>query len=256
MGVIYKATNLINGKLYIGQTIDFVSRVTKHKSDARHAFERKDSSYFHKAMHKYGVDNFKFEIIEKIDNSLLNEREKFWIKELNTFAPNGYNLTLGGDAFDGFVRKQTEEEKKKRKETLIKYYENNPELKKERQQKTKKLWENAEYRIKVINGIKNFNKKNPGFFAKENNPFYGHNHTEETKAKLKASSKWFFVEQLDKNTLEVLKTYEGLHEMNRQTGYDRSWISKAAKQNKVAYGYRWKILESVTTNCNSEISTE
>lgn len=256
MGVIYKATNLINGKIYIGQTTNFIHRVYQHRSDSNNIEKRKGNSYFHNAMNQYGVDNFKFEIIEDIENSLLNEREQYWIKFYNSYSPNGYNLTLGGNGFKGHSRFQSEEEKSKRKQLMIEKYQNNPELIEKHRKRTIELWKNENFRNKVIKGLKNFHKNNPNFFKGENNPFFGHKHTEETKERLRKSKKSNFVEQLNKDTLEVINTYESLHEMNRQTGYDRGWISKAVKQNKIAYGYKWKILESVTTNCNSEISTE
>jgi len=256
MGVIYKATNLINGKVYIGQTINFMHRVYQHRSDSNNIEKRKGNSYFHNAMNQYGVDNFKFEIIEEIDNSLLNEREQYWIKFYNSYTPNGYNLTLGGDGFKGHSRPQSEEEKNKRKEIMIEKYQNNPILVEECKKRTTDLWKDENYRNNVIEGLKNFHKNNPNFFKGENNPFFGHKHTEETKNKLKKSKKSYFVKQLNKDNLEIIKIYESLREMSRQTGYDHGWVSKAAKQNKVAYGYKWEILESVTTNCNSEISTE
>jgi hypothetical protein len=61
-----------------------------------------------------GLDNFQFEVIEKVDNDLLNEREKYWISKLHSLAPNGYNLSEGGDVTPGYSRPQTEEEKLKR----------------------------------------------------------------------------------------------------------------------------------------------
>lgn len=48
-------------------------------------------------MIKYGPENFVFEKIEDLCEDY-NDKEKFWIKELNTLAPNGYNMTEGGDA--------------------------------------------------------------------------------------------------------------------------------------------------------------
>lgn len=78
--------------MYIGQSIDpyhrFVSHCSRAKNDS-------DNSPIHYAINKYGKDNFKLEIIEWTDN--YNEREKFWIRELNTKSPNGYNITDGGD---------------------------------------------------------------------------------------------------------------------------------------------------------------
>ena len=66
---------------------------------------------------KYGKENFNKQIIEKCDNKeLLNEREIFWIKELNSFNPNGYNLHeggIGGDTFTNNINKELIREKMK-----------------------------------------------------------------------------------------------------------------------------------------------
>ena len=61
---------------------------------------------------------------------------------------------------------------------------------------------------------------------------------------------------LDKDTGEVIATYPGIKAAEAALQISHGWLSKAARQDKVAYGYKWKILESVTTNRNSEISTE
>lgn len=92
---VYKITNLINKKNYVGQTISEIKyRWNSHKKYAR-KLKRKYPIYL--AMNKYGIENFKIEEIEKC-NSIeeLNEREVFWIQELNSHVPNGYNIKMGG----------------------------------------------------------------------------------------------------------------------------------------------------------------
>ena len=99
---IYKFTNKINGKIYIGQTNDIKPRKRGHKSTA---FNEKSHNYhcaFHNAIRKYGWDNFDFEILEEIDDSFgreyLNEREIFFISYYQSLtSQNGYNITKGGD---------------------------------------------------------------------------------------------------------------------------------------------------------------
>lgn len=89
LGVIYKATCLITGKSYIGQTKHFEIRKKQH-------LQAKDNYIFHKALRKYGQENFKWEILEECSYDLLNEKETYWIKFYNSYS-NGYNSTLGGD---------------------------------------------------------------------------------------------------------------------------------------------------------------
>ena len=85
---IYKITNNINGKVYIGQSKNPQNRFKQHIND------KKDSA-IHNAIKKYGEDNFSFEIIEgPIEN--YNEREKYWIKLYNSYE-EGYNMTPGGE---------------------------------------------------------------------------------------------------------------------------------------------------------------
>lgn len=96
MGYIYKITNTINNKVYIGQTIKTVSkRFNQHKNNSNKEYFSQIVLY--KAFNKYGIENFKCEEIEQVDNSLLDEREKYWIGYYDSYF-NGYNSTLGGKA--------------------------------------------------------------------------------------------------------------------------------------------------------------
>lgn len=93
---IYKITNLINNKSYIGQSVDINKR---WRSEIQNAFNSNTNSYDYplsRAIRKYGLDNFSFEIIERCERKQLNEREKYWIAYYDTYY-NGYNQTLGGD---------------------------------------------------------------------------------------------------------------------------------------------------------------
>lgn len=94
-GIIYKYTNKINNKIYIGQTIRPLEvRHKRHLKDSEH-----DNLYFHRALRKYGEENFTLEVIEdNIEKDKLDEREIYWIKYYNSFYLNGkgYNMTEGG----------------------------------------------------------------------------------------------------------------------------------------------------------------
>lgn len=93
---IYKITNLITNKSYIGQSVDIEKR---WKAEQRVALIESDHCYdypLQRAFRKYGIENFSFEIIEECSVDLLNEREIYWIAQYDTFY-NGYNQTLGGD---------------------------------------------------------------------------------------------------------------------------------------------------------------
>lgn len=94
---IYKITNSINGKVYVGQAVDIKRRWQEHNS---HSFSPTHSSYnhtIHRAIRKYGIENFIFEVLEECSETLLNEKEIYWIAKLNS-KQNGYNMTDGGDS--------------------------------------------------------------------------------------------------------------------------------------------------------------
>ena len=99
MGYIYKITNNINGKVYIGQTIRNIE--IRWHEHLRHGFNSNSNEYsrhLYNSMRKYGKENFNIELIEYCENDLIDDREMFWIKHYNSFDPDyGYNLTLGGD---------------------------------------------------------------------------------------------------------------------------------------------------------------
>lgn len=97
---IYKATNIINGKVYIGQSKDIYKRWNEHRIRPFNPNRDDYDCVFYRAIRKYGIDNFNFEIIEECKKEELNKKEKYWIKYYNSFLGfkncNGYNMTLGG----------------------------------------------------------------------------------------------------------------------------------------------------------------
>ena len=109
-GIIYRATNLVNGKIYIGQTVsDIDIRINAHRNEAERG---KSKRVFQKAIIKYGFDNFKWDIIDWAqDKKELNEKEIYWIYFLHSLTnESGYNVSKGGDG--GFTLDgKTDEEK-------------------------------------------------------------------------------------------------------------------------------------------------
>jgi group I intron endonuclease len=87
---IYKIENLINGKVYIGQSVHIERRWREHKQDA--------DRLVGKAILKHGEENFIFSILEEPLVSQLDEREIYYIQKFNSLVPNGYNLLSGGYA--------------------------------------------------------------------------------------------------------------------------------------------------------------
>lgn len=106
MGYIYVITNLINSKKYVGKTTTTIDeRWQEHCSDSKK--ERCEKRPLYSAFNKYGIENFKIEELEYLeDDSKLSEREIYWIQELGTYGHNGYNATKGGDGTQLYDHKE------------------------------------------------------------------------------------------------------------------------------------------------------
>ena len=90
---IYKITNKINGKVYIGKTEGNIKkRWQEHCKD--YTKERCKDRPLYRAMNKYGIEHFHIEQLEETDNA--SEREIYWIEQKQSFK-HGYNATMGGD---------------------------------------------------------------------------------------------------------------------------------------------------------------
>lgn len=126
---IYKITNIVNNKIYIGQTVSHILNHKKYRpygskkrflSHISEAFSTKknQSIYLNNAIKKYGKDNFNVDIVEYCECCDSDERETYFISHFNSLYPNGYNLKNGGQKF-----KYDEYSKKKVSNGVLKYYE-------------------------------------------------------------------------------------------------------------------------------------
>lgn len=111
---IYLWTNCINGKHYVGQARDLRKRILSHIYHFKH---KRYNNPLYRALEKYGIKNFKIEIIKELtkvnSNSIakvLDRLEVYFIKYYNSYGASGYNQTRGGDG--GILGyKMTEEQK-------------------------------------------------------------------------------------------------------------------------------------------------
>lgn len=92
---LYVITNLVNGKRYVGITINFERRWREHRSGH-------GSKLVYQAIKKYGIDNIKFEVVCKATEEYAKEMEVKFIASLDTIAHSGYNLTEGGEGSTGW----------------------------------------------------------------------------------------------------------------------------------------------------------
>ena len=101
---IYKITNLINGKSYIGQSVNIQKRFNAHRSAAFNPNNKNYDFPLYKAIRKYGIENFKFEVLEECDRSELDNKETFYIAKYQTHGKNGYNQDDGGDQASHYIK--------------------------------------------------------------------------------------------------------------------------------------------------------
>ena len=108
---IYKATNTINGKVYVGFDSNWPNRKRYHKSQ-----HKKTKSKFYNAICKYGWDKFDWELVyQSVDgNHTLKIMEAYFIEQFNSFT-EGYNSTLGGDGILGFKHSKEQIQKRTNK---------------------------------------------------------------------------------------------------------------------------------------------
>lgn len=91
---LYRITNLINGKIYIGQSVDTVSRWRAHRRDAA---QDHPNSLISRAIKKYGNNSFEFEVIATCKTwDDANDIETLLVSQYNSRIPNGYNISFGG----------------------------------------------------------------------------------------------------------------------------------------------------------------
>lgn len=129
---VYKATNTINNKSYIGVDSRWPHRKSTHKNESKST----SKLYFHRALRKYGFDSFTWEVLYECESRAdIMDAERFYIKLFNTFGENGYNSNIGGGGMTGSNHTAASREK------ISKGKKNNPTrawLGKSRDEETKK----------------------------------------------------------------------------------------------------------------------
>ena len=106
---IYKITNLVNQKCYIGQSVDIARRWNDHK---RVAFDSSNKNYdypLYKAIREYGINSFEFSVLEECAPEDLDDKEMYYISLYNSYG-KGYNQNAGGHGNFSFAWKLTEDE--------------------------------------------------------------------------------------------------------------------------------------------------
>ena len=130
MYYIYCYTNKTNNHKYVGQTNNFNRRIREHRSCAFNPNAVSFNDLIHKKIREYGEDNFEISLMEKLyteDINEVNQREQYWIKELQTYCGwgSGYNMDLGGQrrAYSSILSQKELKELKNWIKQGISYYE-------------------------------------------------------------------------------------------------------------------------------------
>ncbi len=188
-GIIYKATNLINGKCYIGQTI---KKLEQRKKEHLHHMKKKigNRAYqdllfsgahnFQEALYLYDPSNFKWEVIYECDEIMLDMMETFKIMVNHAhYMKGGYNLTWGGDynpMHDSIVRKKISISNTGRKHT------DDARRKMSEAQTGKKMSSETKNKLSKINKGKHLTEETKRKISKANK---NKHLTEETKRKMR-----------------------------------------------------------------------
>jgi group I intron endonuclease len=232
--VIYKITNLINNKIYIG------------KSKYNNEKYLGSGIALENAKKKYGIHNFNKEIIEEVDcEKKLNLLEKFWIHKLKSYDKKiGYNIAEGGNGGNtraGFTDDELEEYYNKlsygvkNSDKYLKAVEKKTGVKKPKHsEKMKKLYK--EGRLNVGKNTKPFSDETKLKISEKNK---GKKRTDETKYKI-AKSKFKEVEKLTVYG-EYIESYSSIDEASKKNNVNRCCISDACwGKQKTAGGYKWR----------------
>lgn len=223
MGVIYLRTCLTNGKQYVGQTIDFKNR--------EHQWKLLKWRYANQSLtedrNKYGLDNFKTEILEECDNSKLDELERYYIEKFNTVYPNGYNTNEGGT----INFKHSSETKKKMSEIA--------KSKKHTFKKGHNPWNRG------IKMSEEFSKKCSSAKKGCKGFFKGKHHSEESKKKMSDAKKGKQNTSLSKIVYKynsegkLIDKYPTTQIAGKENNCSQSLISLACNDGKIHKGYKW-----------------
>lgn len=224
---IYKLTNLINGKIYIGQSRDIANRMRYHIQDSKRVNDKRGQNPLYEAMRKYGHENFKLEILEICEEAELDEREAYYIKLYDSTNPDkGYNQTFYPKPFlDPRIIAESH-----RAEVMRMHGKRLREW-------NLKQWKDPEYRKKMSK------QSSKVQLERLKDPEYREEKIKQLKEATNKMKKKVAQYDLEGNLIAV---YDGVREAGRATGISHQSIQKVAKGDKyrkTAGGYVWKYLQ-------------
>lgn len=264
---IYLWTNLINGKVYVGQAQNFYERMLKYKNG------RELHRAIGRAINKYGIDNFDISVLEKdLPCNKLNEREQYWMDYYNSYDLTvGYNVCKIAGTTSGFHH--SKKSRKKMSDAKIKFYkqnkdkllvgEKNPMFGKTMSEENKKKMSERLMGNQYAKGKhwrlseETKEKHRQSMLGKQN--ALGHKHTKETKQKISKANMGHTVsletrEKISKANkgktgravicIDTGIIYNGISDASKTINKDASSISKCCRRKQnTAGGYRWKYID-------------
>jgi len=262
MGFIYKITNLISNKCYIGETKknNPELRWNEHKRKIEKGI---GCPALQDAVKKYGIENFKFEVLIICFDKDRYNFEIEYIQKYNSIAPNGYNLTKGGEGGGFHGKKHSLETIEKIRCTLNQHYIDNPNEKQLISEKQKIIMNTTEVRNKIKLGLINSEKWKLAKEQKRSGNNNNRKHTDESKNKIRESIKNYFknseksvnniethrnamalskgikIEQYNMDNI-LMNSFISINEASRQTGISASSIKNYIKKNNACCGFIWK----------------
>jgi hypothetical protein len=226
---IYKITNNVNKKCYIGQSKDIYNRWKTHKQKMY-----QDDSAFHCALRTVGIENFTWEILESelFDEETRNEREKYWIQYYHSLiTENGYNSTRGGSANAGCLNLQKKVLQYDIEGNLLQEYESLSEASRQTGIFVSNLIECCQSEGKILA------KKTMWFYYQEN-------YSKRIKPYKRSNAK-----EVEQYSLQgkYIQTFSSLHAAASAIGCTEEGIqSCTSHKTQTAYGFIWKLKEDPT----------
>ena len=255
MGYIYKITNTVTKKCYIGETEqhNYNRRWCKHINSLKH---KEGCPLLKASMKKYGVDKFKFEILIICFDKDLVKYEREYIKKYNSQVPNGYNILSGGQLGNGMTGyKHTEATIKKIKESGRVFREANPDHYETYREKHKQSMDKLDISTLVKQSEKFKKALAENRVGSHRN---GIGHSDDSKQKIRDSLKEYYknnqhnphivntlttnkaIIQYDKDN-NIIKEYISISEAGRTSGVKKGNIQQMLSGNtKSAGGFIWK----------------
>lgn len=217
-GFIYKYTSP-SGKSYIGQTVRSLSERAGHNGK-----NYKGCSLFFSAIQKYGLKNFDVEILAEVPRKHLNEQEKRYIHLFNSLAPNGYNISVGGEQIGPSKKARPIYQYSSKDGSFLKKWENISEV--------CEYYNIDQSKLKETLGGKNYILCN----------FYW------SYLKFNRFNLPRTIMQIDPTNNKVIHVFPSISSAARALGKSTSLLRRVIDdESKTAYGYKWKTTQGSTT---------